>query len=40
MKNQDSVFNAFMNKKMEVVSNKYTKEDYQKIFKTVDELFQ
>lgn len=39
MNNKDSVFNAFMLKKMETVSEKYTKEDYQRIFKSVDELF-
>ena len=39
MNKEIGVFNAFMQKKMDQVSDRYSKEDYQRIFKSVDELF-
>lgn len=37
--NKDSVFNAFMSKKVNELSSSYSKEDYKRIFESVDELF-
>ena len=37
--NKDSVFNAYMSKKINELSSSYSKEDYKRIFKSVDELF-